>query len=92
MALLPTPVPAAVPMFASSPIYQMACQQLRDVAAVMDTPANIIERLSIPKRALIVNVPIRMDNGGNSLLHRLSRATYADHWGFQGWFTVRPAC
>jgi glutamate dehydrogenase (NAD(P)+) len=63
------PVPAQVngqvpaPMFSTSPVYQMACQQLRAVAAVMDCDPGIIERLAVPKRSLIVNVPIRMDSG-----------------------------
>ncbi len=51
------------PVFASSPVYRMACDQLRAVAEVMDTDPGIIERLSIPKRSMIVSVPIRMDNG-----------------------------
>ncbi|WP_088252700.1 Glu/Leu/Phe/Val family dehydrogenase [Fimbriiglobus ruber] len=42
----------------------MACQQLRVVAEAMpDIPADIIERLTIPKRSLVVAVPIRMDDG-----------------------------
>lgn len=51
------------PVFATSPVYQMACEQLRSVAEVMNTDPGIIERLSIPKRSLIVSVPIRMDDG-----------------------------
>ena len=47
----------------SSPVYQMACQQLQSVASVIDCDPGIIERLEVPKRSLIVNVPIRMDNG-----------------------------
>jgi glutamate dehydrogenase (NAD(P)+) len=41
----------------------MARDQLLQVAAVMDTDPGIISRLAIPKRSLIVQVPIRMDNG-----------------------------
>ncbi|OWK47017.1 NAD-specific glutamate dehydrogenase [Fimbriiglobus ruber] len=53
-----------VTLFSSSPTYQMACQQLRVVAEAMpDIPADIIERLTIPKRSLVVAVPIRMDDG-----------------------------
>lgn len=51
------------PVFANSPVYRMACEQLRSVAEVMNTDPGIIERLSIPKRSLIVSVPIRMDDG-----------------------------
>ena len=57
------PVSSEPPMFSTSPTYQMACQQLKDVAEIMDFPPDVIERLGFPKRSLIVNVPIRMDNG-----------------------------
>jgi glutamate dehydrogenase (NAD(P)+) len=50
-------------MFSSSPVYQMACSQLQAVSQVMDTPPDIIERLSVPKRSLVMSIPIRMDNG-----------------------------
>src|SRR5215212_996708 len=61
-----SPAPASVgvsPLLAGSPTYQMARDQLLQVAAVMDTDPGIISRLAIPKRSLIVQVPIRMDNG-----------------------------
>lgn len=51
------------PMLASSPVYKMACDQLIDVASVMDIDAGILGRLAIPKRSLVVSVPIRMDSG-----------------------------
>ena len=63
MATALTAMPPQSPMFATSPTYQMACQQLREVAGIMDFPPDVIERLGFPKRSLIVNVPIRMDNG-----------------------------
>jgi glutamate dehydrogenase (NAD(P)+) len=54
---------APAPVFSSSPTYQMACKQLQTVAAVMDCDPGIIERLSVPKRSLVVSIPIRMDDG-----------------------------
>jgi glutamate dehydrogenase (NAD(P)+) len=54
---------APAPVFSSSPTYQMACRQLQTVAAVMDCDPGIIERLSVPKRSLVVTIPIRMDSG-----------------------------
>jgi len=54
---------APAPVFSSSPVYQMACKQLQTVAGVMDCDPGIIERLSVPKRSLVVSIPIRMDNG-----------------------------
>jgi len=62
MALSPAVV-APSPLLAGSPTYQMARDQLLAVAAVMDTDPGILGRLAIPKRSLVVQVPIRMDNG-----------------------------
>lgn len=50
-------------IFQNSPVYRMACQQLRAVAAVTDLDAGIAERLMVPKRSLVVHVPVRMDDG-----------------------------
>ncbi len=58
-----TPRQAPAPIFSTSPVYQMACKQLQTVAGVMDCDPGIIERLSVPKRSLVVNIPIRMDDG-----------------------------
>jgi len=64
-------IPAAVPtpgkyppvtLFTDSPTYAMAAQQLWAVAAVTDIDPGILERLSVPKRSLVVAVPIRMDD------------------------------
>jgi glutamate dehydrogenase (NAD(P)+) len=62
-ALSPALAAAASPLLSGSPTYQMARDQLVQVATVMDTDPGIVGRLAIPKRSLIVNVPIRMDNG-----------------------------
>ncbi len=63
MASTVATMPPQTPMFSTSATYQMACQQLREVAAIMDFPPDVIERLGFPKRSLVVNVPIRMDDG-----------------------------
>ena len=55
--------PRQTTMFNDSPTYQMACDQLYAVAEVMGTDPDIIERLAIPKRSLIMSIPIRMDSG-----------------------------
>jgi glutamate dehydrogenase (NAD(P)+) len=53
-----------VTLFSASPTYQMACDQLRKVAEVMpDIDPGIIERLTVPKRSMVVAIPIRMDDG-----------------------------
>ena len=51
------------PLYEDSPIFQMALRQLESVAAVIGLDRNILERLSRPKRAMVVSVPIRMDSG-----------------------------
>ena len=51
------------PIFAASETYQMARRQLLEVAAFIDAEHGVIERMTVPKRSLVVSVPIRMDNG-----------------------------
>jgi len=46
-----------------SPLFKNAVKQLDKAAAVMNLDPNILERLHTPKRALIVSVPVRMDDG-----------------------------
>ncbi|MSR54278.1 MAG: Glu/Leu/Phe/Val dehydrogenase [Gemmataceae bacterium] len=63
MASSPAPINLASSLLGGSPTYKMACDQLYEVAGVMGTDAGIIGRLAIPKRSLVVAVPIRMDSG-----------------------------
>jgi glutamate dehydrogenase (NAD(P)+) len=51
------------PVFEDAPTFQMACRQLEKVAEVINIDSGVLERLSKPKRALVVSVPIRMDDG-----------------------------
>ncbi len=51
------------PVFEDSPTFQMAVKQLESVAEATDLDPNILERLRVPKRAMVVTVPIRMDDG-----------------------------
>jgi glutamate dehydrogenase (NAD(P)+) len=46
-----------------SPTFQMACQQFDLVADFMEIPEAARDRLKMPKRALAVSVPVRMDDG-----------------------------
>jgi glutamate dehydrogenase (NAD(P)+) len=41
----------------------MACRQLEMAAAYIDIDVGVLERLSLPKRAMVVSIPIRMDDG-----------------------------
>jgi glutamate dehydrogenase (NAD(P)+) len=51
------------PIFETAPAFKMACLQLEGVADVINVDKGVLERLSKPKRALVVSVPIRMDDG-----------------------------
>ncbi len=50
-------------LYDDSPTFQMALQQLHNVASVIDIEPGVLERMSRPRRALIVSIPVRMDNG-----------------------------
>jgi glutamate dehydrogenase (NAD(P)+) len=47
--------------------FLMAQKQLDEVAALMNLDAGIHERLRYPRKALIVSVPIRLDNGNTKV-------------------------
>ena len=47
----------------SSDLYRNSVMQLQEAADTMGLDPNIAERLKVPKRALIVTVPIRLDDG-----------------------------
>lgn len=47
----------------SSDLYRNAVMQLDEAAHTMKLDRNIAERLKVPKRAMIVSVPIRLDDG-----------------------------
>jgi glutamate dehydrogenase (NAD(P)+) len=51
------------PVYENSPTYQMAVRQLETVAQAIDLDDDILERLRVPKRAMVVALPIRMDDG-----------------------------
>jgi glutamate dehydrogenase (NAD(P)+) len=51
------------PVFDNSPTFQMACRQLDAVAEVIDIDRGVLQRMSLPKRALVVSIPVRMDDG-----------------------------
>jgi glutamate dehydrogenase (NAD(P)+) len=52
-----------IPVFENSPTFQMACQQLQTVAEHIDLDKGVLERLSKPKRAVVVSIPILMEDG-----------------------------
>ena len=46
-----------------TPTFLMAQKQLEDVSGFLNVDEGIIERLKYPRKALIVSIPIKMDNG-----------------------------
>ncbi len=52
-----------VPVYDNSPTFRMACRQLESVAEVVEIDKGILSRLGLPKRALVVSVPVSMDDG-----------------------------
>ena len=51
-------------LFETSAVYRMACEQLRTVARELpEFDLGIIDRLMLPKRSLVVSIPVRMDDG-----------------------------
>jgi glutamate dehydrogenase (NAD(P)+) len=51
------------PVFDNSPTFQMACRQLDAVAGVIEIDPGVLQRMSVPKRAMVVSIPVRMDDG-----------------------------
>ncbi len=49
-------------LFETSPVFRMACEQLRTVAERINLDKGIVERLMTPKRSLVVSIPVRMDD------------------------------
>ena len=57
-------MPPALALFAANPTFRMAVDQLRQVAAAMpELNPDTVERLAVPKRSLVVSVPVRLDSG-----------------------------
>jgi glutamate dehydrogenase (NAD(P)+) len=56
-----------VSIFDSSPTFQMACRQLDEVAEVIEVDRGVLQRLSLPKRALVVSIPVRMEDGSTEV-------------------------
>jgi glutamate dehydrogenase (NAD(P)+) len=51
------------PVFEKSPTFRMALEQLEAVAEVIDIEKGVLLRLSMPKRAMVVSIPVHMDDG-----------------------------
>lgn len=51
------------PLYDQSATFRMARRQLEQCAAAIDLHPNVLRRMAIPKRALVVSVPVRRDDG-----------------------------
>ncbi len=45
------------------PVYQNVTKQFFEVAQRIDLDPNVVNRLQVPDRSMIVSIPVRMDNG-----------------------------
>src|SRR5262249_36031489 len=52
--------PSAYAIFENSPMFRMACRQLDVAAEHIDMDRGVLERLGLPKRAMVVSIPVRM--------------------------------
>ena len=50
-------------VYNTSPLYQNAVMDLEFAGQTMGIDPNVLERLKMPKRALCVSIPVRMDDG-----------------------------
>ena len=73
-------------IYDSSPIFRMARKQLDAVAGVVDLHPDVLARMAMPKRALLVSVPVRRDDGhidtfaGYRVQHSLTSAHPKAAW------------
>jgi glutamate dehydrogenase (NAD(P)+) len=54
---------AQAPLEWDTPLYRMAVSQFEQAVRIAEVPDAIAERLRFPERALMVSVPVRMDDG-----------------------------
>jgi glutamate dehydrogenase (NAD(P)+) len=50
-------------LFDESPVFRMAREQLRKVGATGTIDKGVLERLSLPKRSVVVSIPVHMEDG-----------------------------
>jgi glutamate dehydrogenase (NAD(P)+) len=50
-------------LYDSSALFRNAVTEVESAGKIMGLDPNIMERLAVPKRSLIVSIPIRLDNG-----------------------------
>jgi glutamate dehydrogenase (NAD(P)+) len=55
--------PTSHPLYDQSATFRMARRQLEQCAAAIDLHPDQLKRMAIPKRAMVVSVPVRRDDG-----------------------------
>ena len=55
--------PISHPLYDTSATFRMARRQLDQCAAAIDLHPDVLRRMAIPKRAMVVSVPVRRDDG-----------------------------
>src|SRR4051794_5345843 len=55
--------PAELPLEWETPLFRMAASQLQQALPHADVSENVAVRLAVPERAIMVSVPVRMDDG-----------------------------
>ena len=67
-----------------SELYRVAVDQFTRAADLLGLEAEVRARLLEPRRALVVNFPVRRDDGEVRELHGLPRAAHADDGADEG--------
>src|SRR4051794_15837769 len=57
------------PIFDNSPTFRMARRQLETVAEHLDIDPGVLSRLANPKRAMVVSLPVLMEDGTTEVFY-----------------------
>ena len=55
--------------YENDPVYQIAVQQLKQSAKILNLPDDVVEVLRYPERLLRVKIPVKLDNGKIAVFH-----------------------
>ena len=73
-----------VPVYDNSPTFRMACRQLESVAEVVEIDKGVLSRMGLPKRAMVVSIPVAHGRRPHRSLHRLPRPAQPHQRPVQG--------
>ena len=72
-----------------SELYRVAVDQFRRAADLLGLEDEMRARLLEPRRSLVVNFPVRLDDGEVAVVHRLPRPAHADDGPDEGRLPLR---